>query len=49
MPYIMLVDNILSCVAADMAVRSNETNKQIIKLTIYLSDDSNNSIAIFNF
>jgi len=49
MPYIMLVDNILSCVAADMAVRSNGTNKQMVKLTIYLSDDSNNSIAIFNF
>jgi len=45
----MLVDNILSCVAADMAVRSNGKNKQMIKLTIYLSDDCNNSVAIFNF
>jgi len=45
----MLVDNILSCVAADMAVRCNGTNKQMTKLTIYLSDDSNNSVAIFNF
>jgi len=49
MPYIMLADNILSCVAADMSVRSNGTNKQTIKQTIYLSDDSNNSVAIFNF
>jgi len=49
MPYIMLVDNILSCVAADMAVRINGTNKQTIKQTIYLSDDSNSNVAIFNF